>query len=108
MNFNIAQDCSVNTAEYSYHQGVIISALANLYKATGTQSYLENAHSHAKYTLSKFVDSSTGIITDSNCKRAESNCKSPSGFEWHIYRGFAQLYKNTADSDIRDNYSSSK
>ncbi|KAH8892377.1 Six-hairpin glycosidase [Thozetella sp. PMI_491] len=60
-------NCANNGAQtWSYNQGVILGALVELFKATGDNTYLDEAHTLASASLSALTDSN-GVIQEMPC-----------------------------------------
>ncbi|KAJ3065606.1 hydrolase 76 protein [Rhizoclosmatium hyalinum] len=78
----------------SYHTGTIISALSIMYGATGSQQYLDEAHSHFAW-LDRTFTRDGGILYD------PSDATKPDAFLWHVYKGLADLYTATTDATVK-------
>ncbi|KAJ3014502.1 UNVERIFIED_CONTAM: hydrolase 76 protein [Siphonaria sp. JEL0065] len=93
--------CTVSTEIYSYHTGELMAALAVMYQATKTQSYLDEAHKIFAAVQSNFVTAATSVLDIEPSCVAGVNCKSPTGYNWAIYKGFSNLYVATTDNSIK-------
>ncbi|KAJ3199567.1 hydrolase 76 protein [Entophlyctis luteolus] len=85
--------CTVDTAMHSYHSGELIAALSILYNATKDTSYLTEAHKHWARVNSYFTNNN--VLYDANIT------KTPSGYLWAVYKGLADLYSVTTDSNVK-------
>ncbi|KAI9362964.1 glycosyl hydrolase family 76-domain-containing protein [Zopfochytrium polystomum] len=95
--------CALTPTPWTYHSGELIYGLLSLYATTKNQTYMSEASKHVSYTLSKFVNPSTGAIWDPSCDYNGGNtyCKSPSGYAWPLYRAFGRYYVQGSDNDLR-------
>ncbi|KAI9329471.1 glycosyl hydrolase family 76-domain-containing protein [Obelidium mucronatum] len=93
--------CTVSKEIYSYHTGELMAALAVMYQATKTQTYLDEAHKVFAAVRTYFVTASTNVLDIEPSCAAGVNCKSPTGYYWAIYKGFANLYVATTDNAIK-------
>ncbi|CAH0049020.1 unnamed protein product [Clonostachys solani] len=75
---------------YTYNQGVILSGLAKLYKATGDSSYLDQASLIANAAISTLVDSN-GILVD-DCDKNKNCSGDGEQFKGVFTRGLRDLY----------------
>lgn len=75
---------------YTYNQGVILSGLANLYRATGNSAYLDAASSIANAAITKLVDAN-GILVD-DCDRHKDCSGDGLQFKGIFNRGLRDLY----------------
>lgn len=80
---------------YTYNQGVILSALANLHRATGDSSYLDSAGSIANAAINKLVDGN-GILAD-GCDRNKDCSGDGLQFKGVFTRGLRDLYDRRRD-----------
>ncbi|KAJ3290445.1 hydrolase 76 protein [Rhizoclosmatium sp. JEL0117] len=88
--------CAIDRTLFSYHSGELMSGLATMYKATGNQRYLDEAHKHFKHVASHFTFDN--ILYDPMRGPAPIM---PNGFMWPVYRGIGVLYSITTDDSIK-------
>lgn len=89
---NSDSSCSLNGNVFTYNQGVILGAAAELYKATGNRDYLTKAAALADASTASgsAVTSSSGILTESCDKNA--NCDTTAEmFKGAYIRGLRKL-----------------
>ncbi|PCG97279.1 Six-hairpin glycosidase [Penicillium occitanis (nom. inval.)] len=89
---NSDSSCSLNGNVFTYNQGVILGAAAELYKATGNQTYLTTAAALADASTASGSDvtSSSGILTEGCDKSA--NCDTTAEmFKGAYIRGLRKL-----------------
>lgn len=89
---NSDSSCSLNNAVWTYNQGVILGAAAELYKATGDQNYLTTAAAlaDASTTSGSDITSSSGILTE-NCDPGASCDTTSQMFKGAYIRGLRKL-----------------
>ncbi|KAJ3302831.1 hydrolase 76 protein [Kappamyces sp. JEL0829] len=92
-----ANACTLTTFHVSYEPGMLIGALAWMYKATGQTSYLSDATALLTATLKEYA--SSGILTDP-CEPSECplNSVSPKG---ELIRGMSYLWEFASDPTVR-------
>ncbi|ORY21089.1 Six-hairpin glycosidase [Rhizoclosmatium globosum] len=88
--------CAIDRTLFSYHSGELMSGLATMYKATGNQRYLDEAHKHFKHVASHFTFEN--VLYDPMRGPAPIM---PNGFMWPVYRGIGVLYSITTDDSIK-------
>ncbi|KAK4043199.1 glycoside hydrolase [Parachaetomium inaequale] len=72
--------CSNNKLPvWTYNQGVILGALAELFRATNSETYLTSARSIADAVLSttttpQLTNPNTGTLTEASCKQPDEGC----------------------------------
>ncbi|CAM1502665.1 Fc.00g074410.m01.CDS01 [Cosmosporella sp. VM-42] len=85
---------------YTYNQGVILSGLANLYRATGDSSYLDAAAPIANAAISRLVDGN-GILVD-DCDRSKTCSGDGEQFKGVFTRGLRDLYDQRHDDNWKN------
>lgn len=98
INDGLTDACANNgQTEWSYNQGVILGAAAELYKATQDKAYLTNATAIANAVLASSTLSPNGILTEYGCEPA--NCdNNQQAFKGIFARNLAELNVLLADS----------
>lgn len=89
---NSDDSCSLSTDIFTYNQGVILGAAAELYKATGNETYLTQAAALADASTADGspVTSSSGILTES-CDLTQSCDTTSEMFKGAYIRGLRKL-----------------
>jgi rhamnogalacturonyl hydrolase YesR len=96
-----ARNCNITKIEWSYHPGVLISALVKFNKITNDPVYMTDATGLAKKALATFLGPQG--YDEVFCSQPNSNCKTPVGFGWPLMRGFADFYHATPDKELQAN-----
>ncbi|PSS05144.1 putative glycosyl hydrolase [Coniella lustricola] len=97
VNDGLTDDCVNNgETEWSYNQGVILGAAAELYKATQNVSYLDTATAIANAVLASPVLSPNGILTEYGCEPADCD-NDQQAFKGIFGRNLAELNILLAD-----------
>jgi hypothetical protein len=74
-----------------------------LYKATQASAYLTEASNIHNAIMSRFVNAQTGAIYEPLCE-TKTDCKSPQGFTWALYKGLVDYY-DLADASAKSQIS---
>lgn len=94
-------DCQPNrNAHYTYNQGVAIAVLAEMYKLTQEQSYLDLANQIATTTITKALVTENGILREMRPDVDKSN--DGVQFKGIFIRHLAFLYTITKDPAYKD------
>lgn len=82
VNDGLADNCTNNgQTEWTYNQGVVLGALAELYKATGDQAYLDAARGIADAATAGETLSPGGILYEDGCEPDDCNT------DQHAFKG---------------------
>ncbi|KAI8822545.1 glycosyl hydrolase family 76-domain-containing protein [Fimicolochytrium jonesii] len=93
-----ATTCVVNTLDFSYTGGTLISGLAYMYKATKVQSYLDDAANIAKAAIAKYQ--TNGILAETPC--AVHTCTRDNVvYLPQLAKGLGILYTVTTDAALK-------
>ncbi|KAJ3320193.1 hydrolase 76 protein [Boothiomyces sp. JEL0866] len=89
-------NCGMVPKQHSYLNGMVISGLVHLARATGDQNYMSEAEAVYKKAISYF--SRNGVIAD----ECEPNCETGHvSFKGVFIRGIGELYTYTANSQLK-------
>jgi predicted alpha-1,6-mannanase (GH76 family) len=85
-------NCAPTGSKFTYNQGVILGAAAELYKATGNQTILEQAAvlANASSAAGSAITDSNGILHD-GCDESDSCDDTAAMFKGPYIRGLAKL-----------------
>jgi hypothetical protein len=78
----------------------MITGLGLLYKSTGKQSYLDEAHALFDFAIDHFTDANN-VIYEPPCGPGPLQtmaCKSPNGYTWIWYKALGKFYQITPDA----------
>jgi mannan endo-1,6-alpha-mannosidase len=97
-----AEACAnFTTSTWSYNYGQMLGSLAWMFKATGTQKYLDMAAPYFDYSARTFAGSNTsGIITE-QCETDKSCNRDQQGFKAVYVRNLAYLYRITNNQTMK-------
>ena len=101
VNDGIDDSCRNNGhPTYTYNQGVILSGLANLYRATGDSQYLDAATPIANAAITKLVNGD-GILQD-QCDIDHACSGDGEQFKGVFNRGLQDLYAQRQNGDWKN------
>ncbi|KAJ3166406.1 hydrolase 76 protein [Geranomyces variabilis] len=89
---------TVNPTALGYNQGVMISALAYMYKATKVQSYLDDAKALVNAAVPVYAPNN--IVTEPRCPVGSCGRETPMGKPQFV-KGLSDLYTVTTDAAVK-------